>query len=105
MGNFAGHGRLLRHQLTVSRLRYGSSAMGARQKANFWLAGSSTLTWQVYLPGCSLAMGTLNLTGRAFDLAFKPSVICRGAVSKAFTLPRKKLTLATMGLVVSASGW
>jgi hypothetical protein len=30
---------------------YGAITMGARQKANFPAAGSSTLTWQVYLPG------------------------------------------------------
>ena len=53
--------------------------------------------WHVYLPGCSLAMGTLNLTGSAFDFAFRPSVIRSGAVSNAFTLPRMKLTVATNG--------
>ena len=62
--------------------------MGERQTANFCSDGSSTLTWQVYLPGCSLPSGTLKLTGTAFDFAFSPSVILSGAVSNAFTLPR-----------------
>src|SRR5436309_2165601 len=73
----------------------GTSMIGARRKANFWPVGSSTDTWQVYRPGASLASGTLNFNGSALDLGSSPSVIWRGAVSNAFTLPFMKLTLAT----------
>ena len=71
-----------------SNLPQGSSTIGERQKANFCSEGSSTLTWQVYRPGCSLPSGTLKRIGRALDLGVQPSVICSGAVSNAFTLPR-----------------
>jgi hypothetical protein len=47
---------------------YGNSTVFDRQTANLCAEGWGTLTWQVYLPGCSLARGTLKLTGTAFDL-------------------------------------
>src|SRR5436190_19634706 len=37
---------------------YGSSTMGARGNANFLPVASTTLTWQMYCPGVSLASGT-----------------------------------------------
>lgn len=46
---------------------HGSTTKGARQMASLCAAGAITLTWQVYLPGSSLASGTLKLTGTAFD--------------------------------------
>ena len=49
--------------------------MGDRQTANFSAEGCSTLTWQVYRPGCNFSSGTLNLSGTALDLGFSPSVI------------------------------
>src|SRR5271157_741341 len=90
-GDFCGIIHTLRHrgpEQPSSGRCYGTSTIGARQNANFCAVGSSTLTWHVYRPGCSLAMGTLNLTGSALEVLFRPSVTCSGAVSKAFTLPR-----------------
>jgi hypothetical protein len=80
----------------------GIMTIGARHKANFCPAGSKTETWQVYRPGASFASGTLNFTGTALDFGSRPSVICRGAVSEAFTLPRLKLRVGTRGCMVSA---
>ena len=57
------------------RCLYGNSTIVERQTANFCADGLSTLTWPVYVPGCNLPSGTLNLTGTAFDLGFSPSVI------------------------------
>ena len=51
---------------------YGTSTIGACQNAAFCPAGSSTVTWQSYLPVGRVANERLNLSGRALDLGSYP---------------------------------
>ena len=67
---------------------YGTSTIGACQNAAFCPAGSSTVTWQSYLPVGRVANERLNLSGRALDLGSYPSITASGAVSKLFTPSR-----------------
>src|ERR1039457_3912015 len=57
--------------------RYGTSMMGACQNAAFCPPGSRTVTWQSYLPGCSLLRERLNLSGAVFNLLSMDSVTAR----------------------------
>ena len=45
---------------------------GACQNAAFCPVGSTTVTWQLYLPGGSLFSDRLNLSGTVFNLLFTP---------------------------------
>ena len=83
---------------------YGNKIIADLHVANFRATGFSTDIWHVYRPGSNFSRGTENVTGTAFDFAFSPCVICSGAVSNAFVLPRKKLTLATMNWVAFVFG-
>jgi len=53
---------------------YGTSITGACQNAALLAAGSSTVTWQLYLPGDNLPSARLNFRGTALDFGSSPSV-------------------------------
>src|SRR5262249_51177888 len=78
----------LRSLRLLFSLRYGTTTIGARQKATFCAVASSTVTWQSYGPGDRLSSGRLNRSGTAFVFGSSPSVTASGVVSNAFTSPR-----------------
>ena len=80
--------KLLRRVKLLQTSGYGTSTMGACQKAAFCPDGSSTVTWQSYLPGARLFRPMLKCSGMIFTRLFEPSDTLIGGVSNAFVCPR-----------------
>jgi hypothetical protein len=69
------------HRNRSSEAGYGTIMMGVCQNVAFWLAGSSTVTWQSYLPGGSGLRSMVKLIGATCRWVLVGGVTSSGCVS------------------------